>query len=85
MFGDWLGIAHFEYAAVIHRLPVDRRLRDQIAYKLGVAWQAIAEFMPEPPRLDELVPSQLSAMLPRMPCISCFELKRLAWNAVHAA
>lgn len=48
-FGDWLGIAHFEYAGVIHRLPVDRRLRDQIAYKLGVAWQAIAEFMPERP------------------------------------
>ncbi len=42
-----LGITHQEYAHVIHRLPVDRRLRDQIAYKLGVDWSAIAEFMPE--------------------------------------
>jgi hypothetical protein len=47
--------------------------------------QMIGKFMAEPPRLDELVPSQLSAVLPRMPCISCFESKRLAWNAMHAA
>ena len=37
-----LGITHQEYAHVIHRLPVDRRLRDQIAYNLGVHWSAIA-------------------------------------------
>jgi hypothetical protein len=32
-----LGITHQEYSHVIHRLPVDQRLRDQIAYKLGIA------------------------------------------------
>ena len=42
-----LGITLQEYAHVIHRLPVDRRIRDQIAYKLGIRWSAIAEFMPE--------------------------------------
>jgi hypothetical protein len=45
-FTDLLGITQQEYAHVIHRLPIDRRLRDQIAYKLGVPWSAIAEFMP---------------------------------------
>lgn len=49
-FGQWLGIAHFEYAAVVHRQPVDRRICDQIAYKLGVDWHAIAEFMPKHPQ-----------------------------------
>jgi len=48
-FTAFLGIAHHEYAAIVRRCPSDRRLRDQIAFKLGVAWQAIAEFMPEPP------------------------------------
>lgn len=47
-FTDWLGILHHEYAAVVRRLPVDRRLRDQIAFKLGVPWREIAEFMPAP-------------------------------------
>ena len=42
-----LGITHQEYAHVMHRRPVDRRIRDQIADKLGIRWSAIAEFMPE--------------------------------------
>jgi hypothetical protein len=45
-FTAFLGILHHEYAAVVHRHPVDRRLRDQIAFKLGVHWSAIAEFLP---------------------------------------
>jgi len=48
-FTAWLGIAHHEYAAVVQRRLVDRRLRDQIAFTLGVAWHALAECMPEPP------------------------------------
>lgn len=48
-FTEMLGIFHHEYVAVIHRQPVDPRVRDQIAFKLGVPWQAIAEFMPKPP------------------------------------
>jgi hypothetical protein len=49
-FTAFLGIAHFEYAHVVHRQKIDLRLRDQIAFRLGVPWQAIAEFMPrEPP------------------------------------
>lgn len=61
-FGRWLGIAHFEYAAVVNRRPVDRRIRDQIAYKLGVDWWAIAEFMPEQPQ-----PHREVAPLPARP------------------
>lgn len=45
-FTDFLGILHPEYADVVHRLPVDRRVRDQIAFRLGVHWTEIAEFMP---------------------------------------
>jgi hypothetical protein len=48
-FTALLGILHHDYAAVIHRQPVDRRLRDQIAFRLGVPWPAIAEFMPLAP------------------------------------
>lgn len=48
-FTDWLGIPQHEYAHIIHRQPVDRRLRDHVAYKLGVEWRVIAEFMPKPP------------------------------------
>jgi hypothetical protein len=48
-FTAFLGIAHFEYAQVVHRQKVDPRLRDQIAFRLGVPWQAIAEFMPPAP------------------------------------
>lgn len=56
-FGRWLGIAHFEYAAAVHRRPVDRRIRDQIAYKLGVPWRAIAEFRPAQPKpLRDVLP-----------------------------
>lgn len=61
-FGRWLGIAHFEYATVVHRRPVDRRIRDQIAYKLGVDWRAIAEFVPEQPP-----PRRAIAALPARP------------------
>jgi hypothetical protein len=48
-FTAFLGIPHHEYAAVVHRQPVDRRLRDQIAFRLGVSWPAIAEFVPPAP------------------------------------
>jgi hypothetical protein len=48
-FTALLGILHHDYAAVIHRLPVDRRLRDQVAFRLGVPWPAIAEFLPPAP------------------------------------
>ena len=67
-FVDSLGIGHFEYLEVVHRRPVDRRLRDQIAFKLGVAWQEIAEFMPEQPgsRLVPLPPRE-GALPPREP------------------
>jgi hypothetical protein len=56
-FTAFLGITQQEYAQVMHRQPVDRRLRDQIAYKLGVKWQAIAEFLPaQPQHWPEIVP-----------------------------
>jgi hypothetical protein len=35
-FTAFLGITHQEYAHVFYRQPLDRRVRDQIAYKLGV-------------------------------------------------
>jgi len=53
-FTEWLGIAHFEYAAVVHRQRVDHGLRDQIAYRLGVPKTQIAEFLPPQPRLRPL-------------------------------
>jgi hypothetical protein len=56
-FTAFLGITHQEYAHVIHRQPLDRRVRDQIAYKLGVEWREIAEFMPAQPQTwPEIVP-----------------------------
>jgi hypothetical protein len=64
-FTDWLGIAHFEYAHVVHRQPVDPRLRDQIAFRLGVSWTQIAEFLPLEPPPPEPVPA--TAGPPREP------------------
>jgi hypothetical protein len=56
-FTDWLGIPHHEYAAVVYRMPVDPRLREQIAFRLGVSWRQIAEFLPpQPPPRPQLVP-----------------------------
>jgi hypothetical protein len=56
-FTAFLGITHQEYAYAIYRQPQDRRIRDQIAYKLGVDWHEIAEFMPAQPRIwPEIVP-----------------------------
>jgi len=49
-FTAFLGITHQEYAHVFYREPLDRRVRDQIAYKLGVDWREIAEFMPQQPQ-----------------------------------
>jgi hypothetical protein len=49
-FADFLGLLHPEYVAVVQRQKVDRRVRDQIAFRLGVPWTMIAEFMPPPPR-----------------------------------
>lgn len=71
-FTDWLGIAHYEYANVVHRVPVDRRLRDQIAFRLGVRWTEIAEFgpkqpQPEPPPLPELIPALPGSPPPNEP------------------
>lgn len=60
-FTDWLGIPHHEYAQIIRRQPVDRRLRDHVAYKLGVEWQAIAEFMPKPPPEPYVRPEPIPA------------------------
>ena len=56
-FTAFLGITHQEYAHVFYREPLDRRVRDQIAYKLGVDWREIAEFMPAQPQTwPEIVP-----------------------------
>jgi hypothetical protein len=56
-FTAFLGITQQEYAYVFYREPLDRRVRDQIAYKLGVDWREIAEFMPAQPQTwPEIVP-----------------------------
>jgi hypothetical protein len=60
-FTAFLGITHADYAAVVRRHALDRRLRDQIAYKLGVQWQEIAEFMPEPPPQPRPQPAPIPA------------------------
>jgi hypothetical protein len=60
-FTAFLGITHVDYVAVVHRQAVDRRLRDQIAYKLGVRWQEIAEFMSETPPKPQPQPVPIPA------------------------
>ena len=39
-FTAFLGVTLDDYAQVVQRGPVDRRLRDQIAYRLRVPWPA---------------------------------------------
>ena len=60
-FIAFLGILHHDYAAVIHRQPVDRRLRDQIAFRLGMSWPMIAEFLPSAPPEPRLRPIPIPA------------------------
>jgi hypothetical protein len=65
-FTALLGITHQEYAHVFYRQPLDRRVRDQIAYKLGVDWREIAEFMPAQPQIwPEIVPIPAPEGAPR--------------------
>jgi hypothetical protein len=70
-FTTYLGLLHREYVDVVHRLPVDRRVRDQIAFRLGVPWTMIAEFMPEQLRparpRPEPLPAPEGAEPPREP------------------
>jgi hypothetical protein len=67
-FTAFLGIAHFEYAQVVHRQKVDPRLRDQIAFRLGVPWQAIAEFLPPAPQPRPVpIPAPATATPPDEP------------------
>jgi hypothetical protein len=67
-FTAFLGITHQEYAHVVYRQPLDRRVRDQIAFKLGVDWREIAEFMPAQPQTwPEIVPLPASEGEPPPP------------------